>query len=206
MNEEMTNQDAVQSTEVVEQNQDTEMAQKPKEEVKTFTRDELNKIVAAEKAKALEGYRLQVQAERDEAEKLSRMKAEEKLAYEKQQAEEKANSALAELNAYKLKDEAVKIAQQKQLPLSFLDDLDFKSLKAEQVDDVISSRAKAFQAAVESALNERLKQSPPETHTGGTSVQSVTKEQFERMTAFEVAQLRVDNPELYNKLMKKETR
>ena len=57
-----------------------------KEQEKTFTRDELNKIVSTEKMKALEEYKAQVEAEKTEAEKLAKMKSDEKLQYQLEKA------------------------------------------------------------------------------------------------------------------------
>ena len=53
-----------------------------KTQEKTFTRDELNKIVNAERSKVLEEYKAQVEAEKTEAEKLAKMKSDEKLQYQ----------------------------------------------------------------------------------------------------------------------------
>lgn len=128
---------------------------------KTFTRDELNRAVAAEKAKAIESYKAQMEQEKAEAERLAKMNADEKLAHAQQQAQE----ALAELNAYKLKAEAQRIAAEAGLPASFLEPVDFRTAKAEEVSALIDKMAKDYKASVEAALNEKLKQSPPQTHT-----------------------------------------
>ena len=138
---------------------------------KTFTRDELNKIVAAEKTKAVETFKAQTAAEQAEAEKLSKMKSDEKLAYSEQQAK----NALTELNAYKLKAEAVKVASSSGLPTEFLDSVDFKNAKAEDVNALIEKMSKAFTGAVETALNEKLKQKPPESHNPGAGGDDMAK-------------------------------
>lgn len=138
---------------------------------KTYTRDELNKIITAEKAKAIEAFKAQTAAEQAEAEKLAKMKTDEKLAYSEQQAA----NALAELNAYKLKAEAVKVASSAGLPAEFLDSVDFKSAKAEDVNALIEGMSKAFTGAVETAMNEKLKQKPPESHDPGTVGDDVAK-------------------------------
>lgn len=62
---------------------------KPKSEEtgKTFSRDELAKIVAAETKKARASWELEAEAKKEEAKKLAKMNAEEKLQHELQQKE-----------------------------------------------------------------------------------------------------------------------
>lgn len=133
---------------------------------KTFTRDELNKIVNAEKMKALDEYKSQVEAEKTEAEKLAKMKSDEKLQYQLEKSNEEKNNALAELNAYKLKEEAVKIASEKGLEVSLLELIDFKTVTAEKLSENIDNMTAVFNKAVERAVNEKLKEDTPITKTG----------------------------------------
>ena len=165
--------------------------QKPE---KTFTRDDVNRMIAAEKKKERETVEAEFQNKQAEAEKLAKMKEDERLKYEKEQSEKKAQDALSELNAYKLKDEAVKVANSEGLPIQFLDLIDFKTATAEQLNDTIGSVSKTFKSAVESALNEKLKQKSPENHhAGGT----VTKESFSKMPYAKQIEFKTQNPELY---------
>ena len=136
------------------------------EQEKTFTRDELNKIVSTEKAKALEQYKAQVEAEKTEAEKLAKMKSDEKLQYQLEKSNEEKNNALAELNAYKLKEEAVKIASDKGLEVSLLDLIDFKTVTAEKLSENIDNLSAVFNRAVEKAVNDKLKEDAPVTKMG----------------------------------------
>ena len=147
---------------------------------KTFTRDELNKIVSAEKTKALDEYKAQVEAEKTEAEKLAKMKSDEKLQYQLEKSNEEKNNALAELNAYKLKEEAIKIASEKGLDVSLLAYFDFKNLKAEEVNSKIDEISNAFNKAVEKAVNEKLKEDSPISKLGDTTTkkQRVSRSSF----------------------------
>lgn len=138
---------------------------KPEQE-KTFTRDELNKIVSTEKAKALEQYKAQVEAEKTEAEKLAKMKSDEKLQYQLEKTEQERKDALAELNAYKLKEEATKIASEKGLDVSLLGLIDFKTVKADKLSENIDTLTAVFNKAVERAVNDKLKEDTPITKTG----------------------------------------
>lgn len=139
----------------------------PKEEVKTFTRDEVNKIVNAETNKALEKYKEQVEAEKTEAEKLAKMKSDEKLQYQLAKEKSEKDNALAELNAYKLKEEAIKIASEKGLEVSLLNLIDFRSVTAEKLNENIDNLSTVFNKAVEKTVNERLKEDTPTTKTSG---------------------------------------
>ncbi len=140
----------------------------PKEEVKTFTRDEVNKIVNAETNKALEKYKEQVEAEKTEAEKLAKMKSDEKLQYQLEKEKTEKDNALTELNAYRLKEEAIKIASEKGLEVSLLNLIDFKTVTAEKLNENIDNLSTVFNKAVEKAVNERLKEDTPITKTTST--------------------------------------
>lgn len=153
-------QPAEQPAPQADENQET----KPAEEEKTFSRDEVNRMISAEKAKAREAALAELEAKHAEAEKLAKMKEDERAAYEKQQAEERAANAEAELNAYRLKEEAVKIANETKLPISFLNNIDFRNATAEQVNTRIGEMTADFNKEVEARLNQRIKQPAPETH------------------------------------------
>ncbi len=142
-----------------------EKVETSKEEVKTFTRDEVNKIVNAETNKALERYREQVEAEKTEAEKLAKMKSDEKLQYQLDKEKTEKDNALAELNAYKLKEEAIKIASDKGLDVSLLNLINFKATTAEELNTNIDNMSNVFNKAVEKAVNEKLKEDTPITKT-----------------------------------------
>lgn len=145
-----------------------EKVETSKEEVKTFTRDEVNKIVNAETNKALEKYKEQVEAEKTEAEKLAKMKSDEKLQYQLKKEKSEKDDALAELNAYKLKEEAIKVASENGLDVSLLNLINFKTTTAEELNTNIENMTSVFNKAVEKAVNERLKEDTPITKTTST--------------------------------------
>lgn len=104
--------------------------------------------------------------EKTEAEKLAKMNKEQKLEYQAQKAEREKTDALAELNAYKLKEQALKIAGDKGLDLSLLNFFNFSTEKADTLNTKIDEISNAFNKAVEKAVNERLKEDTPITKTG----------------------------------------
>lgn len=109
-----------------------------------------------------------LEAEKTEAEKLAKMKNDEKLQYQLEKEKSEKDNALAELNAYKLKEEATKIASDKGLDVSLLNYFNFKTEKAEEISSKIDEISMAFNKAVEKAVNERLKEDTPITKTTST--------------------------------------
>jgi len=109
-------------------------------------------------------------AEKTEAEKLAKMNKEQKLEYEAQKEKQEKENALAELNAYKMKEQATKIASEKGLEVSLLDLIDFRTITAEKLNENIDNLSIVFNKAVERTVNERLKEDTPTTKTSGIEV------------------------------------
>lgn len=104
--------------------------------------------------------------EKSEAEKLAKMNKEQKLEYQAQKAEKEKSDALAKLNAYELKEQALKVATEKGLDVSLLNFFDFSTAKADEINTKIDEISNAFNKAVEKAVNERLKEDTPISKTG----------------------------------------
>ena len=102
-------------------------------------------------------------AEKSEAEKLAKMNKEQKLEYEAQKEKKEKENALAELNAYKLKEQAIGMASEKGLEVSLLNLIDFKTVTAEKLTENIDNLTAVFNKAVEKAVNEKLKEDAPTT-------------------------------------------
>ena len=105
-------------------------------------------------------------SEKSEAEKLAKMNKEQKLEYQAQKERTDKEKALAELNAYKLKEQATKIASDKGLDISLLTFFNFETVKAEEINSKIEEVSNAFNKAVEKAVNERLKEDTPTQKLG----------------------------------------
>ena len=112
------------------------------------------------------------QSKRTEAEKLAKMDAEQKAKYELKKANEERDSALAKLNAYELKNTAIKIAQEKGLDISLLEDIDYTKQTAETITTIIDTKKAVFDKAIEKAMNDRYKESTPKTVLGGTTTKT----------------------------------
>ena len=101
------------------------------------------------------------QTKRTEAEKLAKMDAEQKAKYELKKANEERDSAIAKLNAYELKNTAIKIAQEKGLDISLLEDIDFSKQTAETITTIIDAKKVIFDKALEKAIKDRFKEKSP---------------------------------------------
>ena len=159
--------------------QDTET----QEQVKTFTQEEVNEMIAkriareakkieAEKEKAMQ---LKLKAELEESEKLAKMSEAERV---KAQAE-KERKLFEEEKILRLTMEAL---EDKKLPGSFA-----KFLKVDTADDImenISVFEKGFNDAVEKAVMERLRGKTPTTGVSKNSTFSM--DQLRGMSAEEI--------------------
>lgn len=132
--------------------------------------------------KSLETAKAKWEAEQSEAEKLAKMKDDERRNYELEQARKKQEEAELKLSAYELKEEAIKMANipETQVDVSLLNLIDFRSIKAEQVEPTIKNIKKVFDSAVENEVNKRLKETTPKTVNANISSNS------ERVSRFSV--------------------
>lgn len=104
----------------------------------------------------------EAEAKRNEAEKLAQMNSDEKHKYELDKVSKDRDEALGKLNAYELKEQAIKIANEEGLNVSLLDLIDFKRETADTLNDKIKTLKNTFNKAVEGAINDRLKEKAPQ--------------------------------------------
>lgn len=128
-------------------------------------------------AKALETAKGKWEAEatkkiedaKTEAEKLAKMNADQKAEYERQKSLEELAKREKDINTRELKAQAYETLAEKGLPKVLANILNYES--AETCNQSIEAVQKAFQTAVEKAVNERLRGgTPPKGATGGTDV------------------------------------
>lgn len=158
-----------QEVQEVKEEQKVDEVKEEKQSEKTFTQDEVNKIVADRLA------REQKLAEKreEEAKKLAKMNAEEKLKYEQEQREKQFAERERAIEVRELTAQAKEILSEKNLPLDLHTILNYKD--ADTVSESIKVVEKAIQVAVENKVEERLKGHAPKVNT------STTKSAFERM-------------------------
>lgn len=133
------------------------------EEEKTFTRDEVNKMINAEKLKERQAVLKELEVKQAEADKLAKMDEEQKKSYELQVANDRATKAESELNAYKLKDETIRQARDRDISLGYLDTINFAIETAESINQKLDIFEKTSKAEREKAIKEYSKESAPQT-------------------------------------------
>lgn len=114
--------------------------------------------------KAQEEWKKKAEAEKSEAERLAKLTESERQKELLTKLEDAKRNAESQLNAYKLKEEAQKIAKEKNLDIDLLNTIDFSKETAETVKTKIENLDSAFKKAIESAVNDKLKQSAPKTY------------------------------------------
>ena len=130
-----------------------------------------------------------------EAEKLAKMNKEEKAAYMQQKKEKELSDREAVITRKELMTEAKNTLVEKKLPVSLAEVLNYAD--ADTCNKSISAVEKAFQEAVEAAVNERLKGGTPPKKA---PQENVTKETYAKMGYTERLKLKTENPELYKQL------
>ncbi|WAX17962.1 hypothetical protein SG586P1_00007 [Streptococcus phage SG586P1] len=129
-----------------------EATEKGKQE-KTFNRDELDKIMAAEKEK----WKAELEAEKTQAEKLAKMNAEEKIAFERDQLK----AELEALRQEKAKSDMTKTARGMlaEADVNISEDLlaTLVTEEAEVTKANVDSFIKSFKEEVNKAVKEALK-------------------------------------------------
>lgn len=140
---------------------------------KTFTRDEVNKMISAEKDK----IRKELEAEKTEAERLAKLSSEERLKEEMNSYKTRAEKSEAMLNAYQLKDQTVK--DNSDIPVDLINLIDFgKYNTAELVKEQLNVIRTVYKKAVENGVNESLKEKTPVTKLNDTTTKKKNVSRF----------------------------
>ena len=153
--------------------QESEEATEIKVEEKTFTQEELNSILAKEKAKLQKAIDEKV----NEAAKLAKMTADQKAQYESEKRLKELDDREKNITRRELMAEAKNTLSDKNLPTSLADLLDYTD--ADMCSNSIETISKAFQEAVESAVEDRLKGGKPQKKAPETEILG-EKQQLEK--------------------------
>lgn len=151
---------------------------------KTFTQEELEKILEKRLAREKKNLAEKIEAERQEAEKLAKMSEREK----QQALLDKREKALAEreaaLEKANLLNETTKQLSSKNLPIEFADYLIADD--AENTFNRIAEFESKWNAALEIAVNERLKGNAPASNSNKATGSTLTIEAIKTMSAPEI--------------------
>ena len=153
---------------------------------------------AIEKAvnKAQEKWRVLTDDKLSEAERLAKMTKEEKAEYQQKKREKELSDREAAVTRKELMAEAKNTLAEKNLPAGLAGILDYSD--ADAYNKSILAVEKAFQKAVEDAVNERLKGGKPPKKAPDQPI--VTKEDYAKMGYAERLELKTKHPELYKQL------
>lgn len=198
MNEEVKEND------VVEEN--TEKQTEPKEKQqpeKKYSDEDVNNIIDKKFAKwqkDLQAKDKEKEEAVEEAKRLAKMNEEEKREHERQKLEE-------ELAEYKRKDQFYSLSKEASKMLSEHDihaDDELLSFvvkdDAESTQSAVNSFVGMFNDKVEEGVKKALSGKSPKVHARTEKV--ITAEEFKNMTYPEKVQLKADNPEMYNQIIK----
>ena len=190
------NQNSTVNVETGEQEQ-AQVQEAPQQEVKTFTQEEVDKIVAKRLAREKKDIEAKIEAERKEAEELAKLSEAEKQKklFEKQVREFEETKKAFE--AEKLLNETARQLASRNLPTEFAEIL--RAQDAETTYENIKVFEEKFNVALERMVNERLKGTAPKVATGAVTP-GVTKEEFKKMNLKERFALRDKDPDLYREL------
>lgn len=162
--------------ETTETNQQTDDSQENSTKKVELTETELQKKIEAESdrklAKALEKQKADWQAQQEAAiqealekeKKLSKLSEKERKDAELSEREKALQNRLAEIEQKELKADAIAVLSEKKLPSSFADFL--LADNAENTLKNINAFKDSYDAAVNEAVKEKLRQDPPKTGGG----------------------------------------
>ena len=164
---------------------------------KTFTQEEVNKMIRANVDRAVAKAHKDAQAKADEVEKLKQMNFEQKAKYEQDKANNRIKELEAELVKKGLEQEATTILQKEGIKVN-ADVLAFVVKEdAEKTQQAVNSLVETINDLVNTKVNEALKgRTPTKVHNEN----NLTKEEFDRLSYSQKAELFIQNPTLYNEL------
>ena len=122
--------------------------------------EDVNKMIQDRITREQAKWEKKVQDERTEAEKLAKMKADEKIKYQQEKREKELADRERELTTRELKAQAYETLAEKGIPKELVELLNYEN--AETCNASIEILEKAFQPAVEKAVNEKLRGGEPQ--------------------------------------------
>ena len=180
----------------VEETKDTEQEVGEKNPEAKYTDEDVNKIVSQKFAK----WQKEKDEAIEEAKKLEKMNKEQRDEHVRKQLEQQLAEYKRKDQYYSLSKEASKMLSEHDIHaddelLSFVVKDD-----AEATQTAVNSFVSMFNNKVEEGVKKALSGKSPKVHARTERV--ITAEEFKNMTYPEKVQLKNDNPEMYNKIIK----
>lgn len=166
----------------------------------TYTKEEVEKLLQAETDRRVtqalkKAERKKAEAVK-EAEKLAKMNEEEKFKYELEQREKAIEEKEKQLALAENKSICATILNDKGLPVGLVDFV--VDVDADTMQDKIKTLDKYFKQAVKAEVEKRLSSATPKKNLPLN--ESLTKEQFMKMSLQQQTEIYRNNPELYKSL------
>lgn len=182
----------------------TEQEQGQEQEVKTYTQDEVLKLIQSESDKrvteALKTQRVKFEKELNKQKSLVGLDEQARL---KAEQEQRISDLQEELSKYKLantKAEISKVLNNRGLDANLVDFV-VTSEDTDECLEKIETLDKIFKAMLKKEIDSRLKSNSPKNSIGLDS--NITKEQFQKMSLAEQSALAKNNKTLYDELIKR---
>ena len=167
------------------------------EEVKTYTQDEVLKLLQSECDRRVSQALKTQQKKYEKQLSLSKLDGDEREKAEKDNRIAELEEMVKEMNAERNKSELKSVLSSRGLSAEFADIINISDdIEASQVN--IDKLDKLFKAAVKDEVEKRLAGNNPKGN--GSSPAEITKETFKKMSLNELTKLMETNLELYNKL------
>ena len=183
---------------------DNEQPEQPQDgPQKTFTQEEVDKMVQKRMARYDRDHQKEVDDARSEATRLAKMNKDQQKDYKLQQAEQAREEALSKLARYEMRDTA---RQQ-------LIDGGYKNPTDEDIDLIVTEKAETTKANGEAFLKavERIRQSVRDEllqgntpQLSGTQIKVPKTSDVNKMSYQELAALKQNNPQAYSQIIKQE--
>jgi hypothetical protein len=174
-----------------------EVVETTETEVKTYTQEEVLKLLQSETDKRVNQALAKQQKKHEKELSLSRLDGSEREKAEKDNRIAELEQQLAEFNIERNRSELKSVLSSRGLSAEFADIITIS-------DDIEASQAnidkldKLFKAAVRSEVEKRLAGNAPKGN--GTASTELTKENAKNMSIADMQALATNNPELYRKL------
>lgn len=188
MNEETTN---------INVNEQTDTTGTSVEETKTFTQEEVLKLIQSESDKRVSQALATQQKKYEKQLSLSKLDGDERAKAEKDNRIAELEQQLADFQIERNRSELKSVLSSRGLSAEFADIININ-------DDIEASQAnidkldKLFKAAVKAEVEKRLAGNAPKV--GGATGGEITKESAKKMSLAEISALKNSDPELFKKL------